>query len=274
MFVGRDRNTNVCVLYYMHEGCSPYVTYMCMLMYMYLSRSPSLPPSHRWTSLGLEFIILACALRQLALMSRTNFLSLRQLMNLTLDYVNREAVVIEGKRSKFQASQYTLYDIHESEQYTDSLYGSQHRVYGAHTSDLHTAGLRHSLTPHLYSSLSYDTSENRSLSTPRRFSRSLSGGLALLSSGNEGDRLANIQKKIRLLELVSERGRERGRGREGEGEGEREREEREGEVERACIPEQLLALSSYFHLLYLQVVVSQCTYDNTHSIITYSGLLL
>jgi mitogen-activated protein kinase kinase kinase 4 len=158
----------------------------------------------RWTSLGLEFIILACAPRQLALMSRTNFLSLRQLMNLTLDYVNREAVVIEGKRSKFQASQYTLYDIHESEQYTDSLYGSQHRVYGAHTSDLHTAGLRHSLTPHLYSSLSYDTSENRSLSTPRRFSRSLSGGLALLSSGNEGDRLANIQKKIRLLELNRE----------------------------------------------------------------------
>ena len=47
------------------------------------------PP--RWASLGLDFLTLACAPRQLAHMSSTNFESLRKLMNRSLDHVVGEA---------------------------------------------------------------------------------------------------------------------------------------------------------------------------------------
>ena len=50
-------------------------------------------PSHRirWASMGLDFLTLACAPRQLAHMSPTNFESLRKLMNRSLDHVIGEA---------------------------------------------------------------------------------------------------------------------------------------------------------------------------------------
>lgn len=158
--------------------------------------------------MGLEFIVLACAPRQLARMRSENYETLRNLMDRALDYVVGEAPPIKGNRSKFQTSQYTLFDIHENESYGDNLYGSQYNKYGAHKSGLYTASPHHShfsRTPQLHTSLSYDASVSTPYSTPKHFSRTLSGGLAIFSSGNEGVRLASIQEQIRLLELVRER---------------------------------------------------------------------
>lgn len=51
--------------------------------------------------MGLDFLTLACAPRQLAHMSPTNFESLRKLMNRSLDHVIGEAPPIMGGKVKF-----------------------------------------------------------------------------------------------------------------------------------------------------------------------------
>ena len=70
-----------------------------------LPLSPSLSPSlPRWASTGLDFLTLACAPRQLALISTTNFESLKKLMNRSLDHVVGEAPPIQGYDTKFLQS--------------------------------------------------------------------------------------------------------------------------------------------------------------------------
>ena len=66
-----------------------------------LSLSLSLP---RWASTGLDFLTLACAPRQLALMSSTTFEYLKKLMNRSLDHVVGEAPPIQGYDTKFSQS--------------------------------------------------------------------------------------------------------------------------------------------------------------------------
>ena len=69
------------------------------LLYLYI-----FPPNHpnpRWATIGVYFKTLACAPRQLAHMSPTNFESLRKLMNRSLDHVIGEAPPIMGPKSKF-----------------------------------------------------------------------------------------------------------------------------------------------------------------------------
>ena len=103
----------------MHSKCTLSITYMYVDCYLYyfpdtstyiiygvhicstfppLSLSP--PLSFRWASIGLDFLTLACAPRQLATMSPTNFAFFRKLMSQTLDHVVGEAPPIMGTRSK------------------------------------------------------------------------------------------------------------------------------------------------------------------------------